>query len=146
MMLILVPTLLLVFAELNSLRQQHENGAANVMVLEGMVEVQDNTSNSIVSLQANQMITVPNVPGGLSQRDMLRREETVNPNSTDRWWDEPITAFTTSSTNLAAYVIGAAVAAVAVAGTLVLYVRTRKHKSKVFPNPSVNNKMARITD
>ena len=111
----------------------YENGTANVMVLEGVVEVQDNTSNSTVSLQANQMVTVPNVPGGLSQQDMLQRVGTVNPNSTDRWWEEPITAFTTSSTNLAVYVVGAVVVAVVVAGALVLYIRSRKHKAKSIP-------------
>ena len=88
------------------------------MVLEGVVEVQDNTSNSTVSLQANQMVTVPNVPGGLSQQDMLQGVGTVNLNSTDRWWEEPVTTFTASSTNLAVYVVGAAVVAVVVASAI----------------------------
>ena len=75
------------------------------------------------------MVTVPNVPGGLSQQDMLQGVGTVNLNSTDRWWEEPVTTFTASSTNLAMYVVGAAVVAVVVAGASVLYIRNRKRKA-----------------
>jgi hypothetical protein len=114
----------------------YENGTANVMVIEGLVEVQDLASNSTVSLQANQTITVPNVSGGLSQQDMSQAVETVNPNSTGAWWEEspigPIATLTPSSTlsttTLAVYVVGAAVVAVVVAGALVLYIRRRKVK------------------
>ena len=111
----------------------YENGTANVMVIEGVVEVQDLTSNSTVSLQANQTITVPNVPGGLGEQDMLQGVETVNANSTGAWWQEPLTALTPSSTTpssttLAVYVVGAVVVAVVVAGALVLYIRRRKVK------------------
>ncbi len=111
----------------------YENGTANVMVLEGVVEVQDSTSNSTVSLQANQMVTVPNVPGGLNQQDMSQGVGTVNLNSTDNWWEEPVATFTPSSTNnLAVYVVGAAVAAVVVASASILYIRNRKRKAKGF--------------
>jgi hypothetical protein len=114
----------------------YENGTANVMVIEGVVEVQDLASNSTVSLQANQTITVPNVSGGLSEQDMLQGVETVNPNSTGAWWEEspigPIATLTPSSTlsttTLAVYVVGAVVVAVVVAGALVLYIRRRKVK------------------
>lgn len=108
----------------------YENGTANVMVINGVVEVQDSISNSSVLLQANQMVTVPNVSGGLSQQDMLQRVGTMNPNSVDRWWDEPVTTFTASSTNLAVYVVGAAVVAVVVACASILYIRNRKRKAK----------------
>ena len=111
----------------------YENGTANVMVIEGSVEVQDLTSNSTVLLQANQMITVL---GGLSQQDMSQAVETVNPNSTVAWWEEspigPIATLTPSSTlsttTLAVYVVGAVVVVVVVAGALVLYIRRRKVK------------------
>jgi len=109
----------------------YENGTANVMVVDGVIAVQDNTSNSTVTLQANQMVTVPNVPGGLSQQDLSQRVETVNLNSSDRWWDEPVTTFTASSTNLAVYVVvTAVVVAVFVAAVSVLYISSRKRKAK----------------
>jgi hypothetical protein len=103
------------------------------MVIEGLVEVQDLASNSTVSLQANQTITVPNVPGGLGEQDMLQGVEPVNANSTGAWWQEPLTALTPSSTTpssttLAVYVVGAVVVAVVVSGALVLYIRRRKVK------------------
>ncbi len=108
----------------------YENGTANVMVIDGMVEVQDSTSNCTILLQANQMVTVPNVPGELSQQDMLQGVATVNPNSTDRWWAEPVTTFTESSTNVTLYLVGAAVVAIVIAGSSVLYIRNRKRKAK----------------
>lgn len=104
----------------------YENGTANVTMLDGLVEVQDLASNSTVSLQANQTITIPSVSGGLSEQDLTQRVSTVNPNSIDRWWETPIT--TPSSTLLQSmYVVGAVVAAAAVAaGVLVLYTRRKK--------------------
>ena len=111
----------------------YENGTANVMVIDGVVEVQDSTSNSTVTLQNNQMVTVPNVPGGISQQDMLQRVETINLNSTDKWWAEPVTAFTPSSTNISLYVVGVVVIAVVVAGISVFYIRSRKRKAKSIP-------------
>ena len=114
----------------------YENGTANVMVLEGLIDVQDLASNSTVSLQANQTITVPNVSGGLSGQELLQGVETVNPNSTGTWWKEPLAALTPSSTTLGTttivvYVGGVVVVAVVVAGALVLYIRRRnvKHES-----------------
>jgi hypothetical protein len=108
----------------------YENGTTNVMVLDGLVEVQDLTRNSTVLLQANQTITMPSVSGGLSEQDMLQRVATVNPNSIDRWWETPIT---TPSSTLAllqpVYVVGVVVVAVVIAGTLILYVRRRKGKA-----------------
>ena len=110
------------------------NGTSNVMVLNGLVEVQDLASNSTVSLQANQMVTVPNVSGGLSEQNMSQRVATVNPNSIDRWWETPLA---TTSTTLAplqqllqptALEVGAVVVAVVVAAASVLYVRSRKGK------------------
>jgi hypothetical protein len=76
--------------------EAYENGTTAVMTLEGLVGVQDRASNSTVSLQANQTITVPNVSGGLSEQDMLERVVTVNLNSIDRWWEIPITTLSTT--------------------------------------------------
>ncbi len=109
----------------------YENGTANVMVIEGLVEVQDVASNSTVLLQANQTVTDS---GGLSQQDMSQAVETVN--STFAWWEEssigPIATLapssTLSTTTLAEYVVVAIVVAAVVAGTLILYIRRRKVK------------------
>ena len=114
----------------------YENGTANVMVIEGLVEVQDLASNSTALLQANQTITDS---GGLSQQDMSQAVETVN--STVAWWEEssigPIATLapssTLSTTTLAEYVVIAVVVAVVVAGALVLYIRRRKVKHESSP-------------
>src|SRR5208283_5071402 len=114
----------------------YENGSANVMVIEGLVEVQDVASNSTVLLQANQTITDS---GGLSQQDMSQAVETVN--STVAWWEEssigPIATLapssTLSTTTLAEYVVVAVVVAVVAAGALVLYIRRRKVKHESSP-------------
>ena len=111
----------------------YENGSANVMVIEGLVEVQDVASNSTVLLQANQTVTDS---GGLSQQDMSQAVETVN--SPVAWWEEssigPIATLapssTFSTTTLAMYVVVAAVVAVVAAGASVFYIRNRKRKSK----------------
>ena len=111
----------------------YENGTANVMVIEGLVEVQDLASNSTALLQANQTITDS---GGLSQQDMSQAVETVN--STVAWWEDssigPVATLapssTLSTTTLAMYVVVAAVVAVVAAGASVLYIRNRKRKSK----------------
>ena len=114
----------------------YENGTANVMVIEGLVEVQDLASNSTALLGANQTITDS---GGLSQQDMSQAVETVN--STVAWWDEssigPIATLapssTLSTTTLAEYVVVAVVVAVVVTGALVLYIRRRKVKHESSP-------------
>ncbi len=56
-----------------------EDGTTTVVVLDGMGEVRDLTSNAIVLLEAFQMITVPKIPGGLEQQDMLGRVTRVDP-------------------------------------------------------------------
>jgi hypothetical protein len=109
----------------------YENGTANVLVIEGLVEVQDLASNSTALLQANQTITDS---GGLTQQDMSQAVETVS--STVAWWEEssigPIATLapssTLSTTTLAEYVVVVVVVAVVVAGALVLYIRRRKVK------------------
>ncbi len=108
----------------------YENGTTNVMVIDGVVEVQDSISNSTVLLQNNQMITVPNVSGGISQQDMSQGVQTVDAGSIDRWWEQPVNTFNTSPANLPVYVIGAAVVAIVVVGASVLYILNRKHKAK----------------
>jgi len=115
----------------------YENGTANVMVIDGLVEVQDAASNSTVMLQTNQTITVPNTPGGLSQQDMSQAVETVNPTANGAWWEQtslgPVDTLTPASTTiptttLALYLVAAVVVVVMVTGALVLYTRRRKGK------------------
>lgn len=67
-----------------------DDGTTTVVVLEGIVEVRDLTSNSIVLLEAFQMITVPKIPGGFEQQDMLERVTIVDPGSISRWWEEEL--------------------------------------------------------
>ncbi len=114
------------------------NGTANVMVIEGLVEVQDVTSNSTVSLQTNQTITVPYTSGGLSQQEMSQAVETVNPTANGAWWEQtslgPIATITPSSTTfpittLAIYLVAVVAVAVTVTGALVVYTRRRKAKA-----------------
>jgi hypothetical protein len=71
----------------------YENGTTTVMALDGLVEVQDLASNSTVSLQANQTISVPNVPGGLSEQDLQSDVSSFNPASINQWWTNTVQEF-----------------------------------------------------
>jgi len=63
-----------------------EDNATTFTVLEGVVDVQDRTSGSNVSLATNQKLTIPQVPGGLTPQEMSALITEVNPASVDRWW------------------------------------------------------------
>jgi len=65
-----------------------EDGTTTVAVLEGIVEVRDLASNSIVLLEPFQMNTVPKIPGGFEQQDMLGRVTRADPELIERWWEE----------------------------------------------------------
>lgn len=64
------------------------DGATTVTVLQGSVEVRDLASNASVSLEPSQGITIPKVPGGLQQQDMLGRVTAVTPGLIERWWED----------------------------------------------------------
>lgn len=65
-----------------------KDGTTTVTVLQGSVEVRDLASNASVSLEPSQGITIPKVPGGLQQQDMLGRVTTVTPGLIERWWED----------------------------------------------------------
>jgi hypothetical protein len=63
------------------------DNATTVTVFEGMVDVQDRTSGSNVTIAANQTLTVPPVPGGLTPQEMYALITEVDTASVNRWWE-----------------------------------------------------------
>ncbi len=64
------------------------DGTTTVMAFEGAVSVTDITSNNGITLVANQSITVPNTPTGLTQEQMLGRVTRVPTETLDKWWEK----------------------------------------------------------
>jgi len=64
-----------------------EDNATTVTVFEGMVDVQDRTSGSNVTIATNQTLTVHPVPGGLTPQEMSALITEVDPASVNRWWE-----------------------------------------------------------
>jgi len=63
------------------------DNATTVTVFEGIVNVQDRTSGSNVTIATNQTLTVHPVPGGLTPQEMSALITEVNPASVNRWWE-----------------------------------------------------------
>jgi hypothetical protein len=62
------------------------DNATTVTVFEGMVDVQDRTSGSNVTIATNQTLTIPPVPGGLTPQEMSALITEVDTASVNRWW------------------------------------------------------------
>ena len=63
------------------------NNSTKLSVLEGEVEIRDVISNSTVIVTGNQTIEVPQVPGGLTEQEMMEKVTTFDQTSIDRWWE-----------------------------------------------------------
>jgi hypothetical protein len=63
------------------------DNATTVTILKGTVDVQDRTSGSNATITANQTLTLPNVPGGLTPQEMSALITEVNSSSVNRWWE-----------------------------------------------------------
>ena len=63
------------------------DNSTTVTVFEGMVDVQDRTSGSNVTIAANQTLTVHPVPGGLTPQEMSALITEVDTASVNRWWE-----------------------------------------------------------
>lgn len=68
-----------------------KDGATAVTTLDGKVAVADLRSGKVVSLAANQSVTVPKTSKGLSAKELLQRVTTVFLKPIDRWWLDKIT-------------------------------------------------------
>jgi hypothetical protein len=64
-----------------------EDNATTVTVFEGMVDVQDRTSGSNVTIATNQTLTIHPVSGGLTPQEMSALITEVDTASVDRWWE-----------------------------------------------------------